>query len=153
MKISAIRFWHIICGLDDFTKFGGRYQQVLKGMKREHKTSRKIPFSVDMIDWLYSHYLSVDLTNVARVELYTATVLGFFFLLRIGESGNLRRSDIVLGKDENNDDVVTISIRHSKTDQFNVGNHKTLKSIPGPIRPVKAIARLITLQSWGGNIG
>ena len=148
VKVSAIRFWHIVCGLDDFTKFGGRYQQVLKGMRREHKTNRKIPFSVDMIDWIYTHYLAVDMANTARAELYAATVIGFFFLLRVGELENLRRSDVTLAKDENNDDVITVIIRHSKTDQYNAGNYKTLKAIPGPLCPVKAVARLITLQSW-----
>ena len=64
---------------------------------------------------------------------------------------NLRRCDIKLGKDENNDDVLTIVIRHSKTDQYNEGNFKTLKAVPGPVCPVKAMARLITLQEWGGD--
>ena len=65
--------------------------------------------------------------------------------------GNLRRCDIKLGKDENNDDVLTIAIRHSKTDQYNEGNYKTLKAVPVPVCPVKAMARLITLQEWGAG--
>ena len=95
VKISAIRFRHVISGLDDFTKYGGRYQQVLKGMKRDHMATRKIPFSLDMLEWIYTDFLQNDLSDVFRVELYTSAVLGFFFLLRIGELENLMMSDWV----------------------------------------------------------
>ena len=85
VKLPAIRFWPVICGLDDFAKFGGIYQQVLKGMRRDRKENREIPFSLDMIEWLHTNFLQVDLANTSRSELYTATVLGFFFLLMVGE--------------------------------------------------------------------
>ena len=84
MKISAIRFRHVITGLGDFTKGGGRYQQVLKGMKRGQKVRRKISFSLDMLEWLYTDFLQNDSAKLSRVELYTAAVLGFFSLLRVG---------------------------------------------------------------------
>ena len=94
-KISAIRFWNVISGLDDFTKYGGRCQQVSKWMKRYHNVKRKIPFSLDMLEWIYTDFLQNDLSDVFRVELYTSAVLGFFFLLRIGELENLMMSDWV----------------------------------------------------------
>lgn len=86
-KLSAIRFWHVVFGLDDFAKFGGRYHQALKGMRREHKVNRQIPFTPDVIEWARTHFSQSDLANVPRVELYAATVLGFFFLLRAGNWG------------------------------------------------------------------
>ena len=79
VKISAIMFWRIVCEMDGFTKYRGRYQQVSNGLKRGHKAKRKIPFSLDMIEWMYTNYLQGDMTNTSRAELYTATVLGFSF--------------------------------------------------------------------------
>ena len=76
-EISEIRFRCVISGLDDFAKFGGRYVQALKGMRRIHKTNRKIPFSLDMLEWIRVEYLQADSSIPARVELYTAAVLGF----------------------------------------------------------------------------
>ena len=60
-KLPAIKFRHVVTGLDDFAKFGGRYLQVLKGMKRNHKVQRKILFSLDMVEWMYSN--SPNLTS------------------------------------------------------------------------------------------
>ena len=42
VEISALRFWHIVCGMGDFTKFGGMCKQVLKGMRRRHKVNHKM---------------------------------------------------------------------------------------------------------------
>ena len=90
-------------------------------MKSTHKVDREIPFSLDMIEWLYGNYLEGDAANYSRIELVTATVVGFFFLLRVREPGNLRMSDVKLGRSENRNGFITIHIRNSKTDQFNEG--------------------------------
>ena len=65
-EISAIRFWHVVTGLDVFTKFGGRYQQVLNGMRREHKTRWGAPFILDMLEWVNLDFLQNDLSNTER---------------------------------------------------------------------------------------
>ena len=59
--------------------------------------------------------------------------------------------DIHLGRGDNDEDFATITIRNSKTDQFNEGGHETLKAVPGHICPVKTIARLITLRDWSNT--
>ena len=147
-KFPAIRFWHLVTGLDDFGKFGGGYEQVMKRLRRHHKTTRKIPFSVEMLTWIFEEYLQKGPGIQSRVELYTGAILGFFRLLRIGELQNLRMSDIRMGRDGKNNECVTIIISNSKTDQFNEGDFKTLQAVPGPIFPVKAIARLMTTCDW-----
>ena len=68
----------VISGLGDFAEFVGRYQQVLKGMRRGREANRKIPFIMDMIEWANSEYLHDDVTIPSRAELYTADVLGLF---------------------------------------------------------------------------
>ena len=61
-------------------------------------------------------------------------------------------SDIRLGRDDDQNDTVTIPIRNRETDQFNEGDYKkTLTAVPGVACPVKAVARLITSRKWGGN--
>ena len=44
--------------------------------------------------------------------------------------------------------MLTITIRRSKTDQFNEGDPKTPKSVPVLVCPVKAVTRLITMRDW-----
>ena len=73
---------------------------------------------------------------------------GFFLLLIVGELGNLRMPDIQLRRDGYNEDFSTVDIRSSRTDQFNEGDYKTLNAVGGPVFPVKALARLITIRNW-----
>ena len=87
-------------------------------MKRGRKANLEISFSLDTIEWAYADFLQPDFSHTSRIELYTAPVMGFFFLLRIGV-GKLRMSDIRLGRDDDQNDTVTITIRNRKTDQFN----------------------------------
>ena len=88
-EISAIRFWRIIFGVDYFAQYRGRYHQVLKGLKRDHKAQRKTPFSLDMIDWLCDNYLRNYSADTSRVELYTATAFGFSSSLELGNWGEI----------------------------------------------------------------
>ena len=147
-KVAAIRFWHVISGVGDFSKTGGRYRQVLRGLKRGRETARKSPFSYEMLLLSHDVFLKQGLGNPPRIELFSAAILGFFFLLREGELGKLRTSDIRLGKDAQGEDHVATTIRNSKTDQLNEGDFKTLKSIDGVLCPVKAVARLMTSKQW-----
>ena len=57
-------------------------------------------------------------------------------------------SDIHLGRGHNNDDFATITIRNSKTAQFNEGDYKTLNAVDGPVFPVETLALLVTLRNW-----
>ena len=61
----------------------------------------------------------------------------FFFLVRVGEIGSLRMHDIHLDKDDEDETAIAIYIKPSKTDQYNLGAFKTLKSGPGEVCPVK----------------
>ena len=74
--MTAVRFRHAIIGVDDFAKFGGRPQQVLKGMRRAHTADRGISFCLDMPEWLYAEYLRNDAAIAPRVEMYTAASSG-----------------------------------------------------------------------------
>ena len=60
-------------------------------------------------------------------------------------------SDIQLGKDEVGDGLVTIRIRHRKTDRFNEGDFKTLKSTDCSICHLKAVATIITSTQRPGD--
>ena len=50
--VSSVIFRRVLSGVGDFSKFGGRYQQVLKGMWRGRKANQKIPVSLDMNNWM-----------------------------------------------------------------------------------------------------
>ena len=53
-----------------------------------------------MPTWIFVEYLQKGPAIQSPVEFYTGSILGFFFLLRIGELQNLRMSDIRLGRDD-----------------------------------------------------
>lgn len=68
--------------------------------------------------------------------------------MRIGAVGKLKMSDNRLGRDEDIHDFATVTIRNSKTDQFNEWDHKTPKCAPGAVCSVKEIARSISMRGW-----
>ena len=78
-KVSAIRFWHVISGLGDFSKTGGRYRQVLRGLRDGHASVREIPFGQEMMLWTHDVFLQQGLDNPSRIELYAAALLAFSF--------------------------------------------------------------------------
>ena len=41
-KFPAIRFWHLITGLGDFGERGGRYQQVLRSIRKQHRIGQSV---------------------------------------------------------------------------------------------------------------
>ena len=57
-------------------------------------------------------------------------------------------SDVKLGRDEDQNQLITIHIRNSKTDQFNEGDFKTLRTVSGQLCPVKMMAKLMTVSDW-----
>ena len=148
-KVSALRFWHILSGLSAFAKEGGRYKEVLKSLMRGTSVNRKIPFGLDLLQWAYEQsVVAGGLDSNVQDELLCASTLGFYYLLRVGEIEGLRMKDIRLNIDDDGDTTLTIHIISSKTDQYNDGAFKTLKSVPEPICPVKMWSKFMSSVTY-----
>ena len=145
-KISGIRFWHLLVGMPDFTLGGGRYTQVLKGCRRGSRVSRKIPVTLEMLQTALvqdqgSEYLSAGVA--------CAALMGFFFLLRVGEMEGMNWRDVSLFADEDGDACLGIELPKSKTDQYNEGHIKRLKGPNRPLCPVRAMGKWMGIQTRG----
>ena len=83
---------------------------------------------------------------ISLPELNCAHRLSWDLLLAAnrGIGGELRMSDIRLGRDEQGGDLAAITIRNIKTDKFDECDFKTLKSAEGGLCTAKAVGRLIT---------
>ena len=96
-EISGVRLWHFLAGMPDFTLGDGRYTQVLESVRRNSRVSRKIPSKLEMLSDIAAHR---NPDNPQGVGIACAEVVGFFFLLRVGELGGLRRADASLFIDD-----------------------------------------------------
>ena len=141
-KISAIRYWHVISGYPDFSVGGGRFRHVLKGLRREHKVKRKLPVTFEILDWIYHEYWQGDASTL-RTEVMAAILIGFFFLLRISEVEQLTWGHVTLSTDVEDEQTITVEIAKSKTDQYNDGDVKVLKSMNHHLCPVRMFANWI----------
>lgn len=148
-KVSALRFWHILSGLSDFAKEGVRYKEVQKSLMRSTSVNREIPFGLELLQWAYDQSILIGgLDSPVQDELFCASTLGFYYLLRVSEIEGLRMKDVRLSIYEDGDTTLTIRIISSKTDQYNEGAFKTLKSATGPIFPVEMWSKFTSSMTY-----
>ena len=116
---------HLINGNVDFTAQAHRAKAMIKGLKKNEGVTRKQPFNTDLLRWMHKELVCKNATRNTGMEsmhceLYTACILGFFFLFRISEMEALKWEDISV---ETQDDkkYLSIRIKQSKTDVFKDG--------------------------------
>ena len=88
--------------------------------------------------------------DMLGVELFAATGVGFFYLLRVGEISNLRMKDIRIER-EGTSTYLNLHIRGSKTDQYNLGGQKRVGEVGRPLCPLVAVAAYLSVIEWGQN--
>ena len=135
-KISGIRYFHIMAGYGDFSPLGVRYKQLLNALNKGVAVARKFPFGPEMFIWLRGRMLHTNLTHDI-IDVWTALVIGFNFLLRGSEVMNLRRQDFSIPREEDGD-YLWICVRRSNTDRNGVGVFRSLFANRGIMCPVRA---------------
>ena len=121
-KISGIRFWRLLVGMPDFTLGGCRYTQVLKCARSNSRVNHKMPDTMEMLTDITSQQC-VDMPETIGISC--AALVGFFYLLHVGELEGLRWTD-VLFIDTDGDPCLQLTLPRSKTDQYNDGRIKVL---------------------------
>jgi integrase len=106
---------------------------------------KKIPTTSAMLEWLGKH-MKLGQNGGPRVpgeiRIWTAIVIGYFFLLRVSELLEVRFEDIQPRRGDawcgewSRADSATVLIRGSKTDQFNLGCIRTQHRVGGTLCPV-----------------
>ena len=96
-EISGIRFRHLLVGMPDFTLGGGRYTHVRKSVRRGSSVNRQISVTLEMLSELASQQLT---EGPLSIGVSCASLVGFFFLLRVGGLDGLRWMDVLLSIDQ-----------------------------------------------------
>ena len=76
-----------------------------------------------------------------------AILAGVFYCLRISELDRLTWEKLEIGEDIDGDTTLTLSLTSSKTDQFNEGATKVLKTPQSDLRPVRMLSRWKTMTA------
>ena len=145
-KISGIRRWHLLEGMPDFALCGGRYRQVLKCVRRNSRVNRQGPVALEILADLSSQQHPDDHQSTG---IACAAIVGFFYLLRVGELENLRRTDASLSTDQDGGACLQLTLPRSKTDQYSEGHVKVIKGSSHPLCPVRAMGRWMGIQPDG----
>ena len=78
---------------------------------------------------------------------FCAASVGFSLPLRVGALASLKWCDTALLTDQDGATVLRIELPRSKTDQYNEGRVKSLKSIGRHLRPAEVFSRWLSLRS------
>ena len=74
-----------------------------------------------------------------------AILIGFFYCLRISELERLTWGKLEIGDDIDGDTTLTLSLVSSKTDQFDDGATKVLKTLQSDLCPIRMLSRWKTM--------
>ena len=136
--------------------------QVLKGIRRSLPASvrsPRLPITPHTLGVLFSVW-SQPPVSTDNTMLWAACCVGFFGFLRSGEftgapsatlSEDLLLSTDVAVDSHTHPTVVSVHLRHSKTDIFGAGTCVHMGRVDGHIYPVKAL--LVYLAVWGMSPG
>ena len=94
------------------------------------------------------HNLKQEMTSYENRTIFTAAVVGFFYLLRVSEIANLHEEDITIEETPRGKRLIIIIIRKSKTDQSGAGISRALLGNKGPICPVEVLEKFLELRGW-----
>ena len=136
-KVAAARYFHLIRGKSDFTACGTRVKTLLRGIDKREAPNAKRPFNLELLEWMMRdarESLAGPGTD-EKETIFAAAVLGFYFLLRVSEIAQVRRSDITVESTGKGRRIILV-IRRSKTDQAGQGVTRALLETKTEICPV-----------------
>ena len=107
-KISGLRYWHTLSGYPDWSKWAGRYKQLLRIVAKKDMIRRNYPFNLELMlrakknVTTCTEWQTLNKSDSRRLndELFSAMRIGLFFLLRISEIECLRMRDVRIAQQE-----------------------------------------------------
>ena len=156
--LCAIRFYQIRAGLPDpALPSSPKLSYVVKGIQRispGRLRAQRLPITPSLL--LQVHTLwSKEPVSFDRVMLWAAFCLGFFGFMRSGEfttspsqdpdECTLSVSDVAVNSRQD-PQVLTISLRRSKTDPFGMGTHIYLGRTGNLLCPVSAVLAYLAVR-------
>ncbi len=156
--ISGLRFMQLAKGFPDPSLQTWTYlDQVLKGIRRSLPASvrsPRLPITPHILRVLFSVW-SQPPVSTDKTMLWAACCVGFFWFLRSGEftcspsaalSGSALMSTDVAVDSHSHPTVVSVHLRHSKTDIFGAGTWVHMGHVDGHICPVKALLGYLAIR-------
>ena len=127
-KVSAIRFFHLVSGKNDFARVGARWKFLIKGLSTADKSvNRRLPYNTELLEFGRQKLLIDSPERDHRFgRVWIATLVGFMFLLRASELEALHVRDVTFGEYDGTR-YVRISIRKSKNGSGGVWRVSKLK--------------------------
>ena len=153
--LSAARFYQISAGLPDpVINAFPRLTYVMKGIRKKtpaHARDKRLPITPTILRKIYAIWSEPPVTYQKRM-FWAACCLGFFGFLRAGEftcttlaDHTLRVDDISIDSREN-PQVLTVLLRHSKTDTFGAGIYIHLGKTGEVLCPVAAVLGYLAIR-------
>ena len=155
--LSAIRFFQIRAGLPDPNQApSAKLPYLLKRIHKltpDHTQPKRHPITPAILHSIHALWSQETLT-FDRVMLWAAFCLGFFGFMRAGEftsedgrdsQTSLLASDVTI--DSHLDpQILTIHLRHSKTDQFGAGHYIHLSRTQDTLCPVTSVLSYMAIR-------
>ena len=142
-KVAAVRYFHLINGKGDFTAMGLRVKTLVNGVSKREVPNAKRPYNIELIQEIKKKIdESGNPNQQGDAMIFAAVVMGFFFLLRVSEIANIRRSDITIEDNDNGRRLILV-IRRSKTDQAGMGVARVLRETDLEICPVRTMVEFL----------
>ncbi len=156
--LSALRFFQIRAGLPDPSlNPSPKVPYLLKGIHKltpDHKRATRHPITPDIMQTIHTLW-SQQPTTFNKTMLWAAFCLAFFGFMRAGEltastagnQANLQVNDVTVDSHVN-PQLLTIHLRHSKTDQFGAGHYSRTSSTVCPVTAMLGyLARMPTTST------
>lgn len=156
--LSALRFYQIAAGLPDPAIASlPRLSYILKGIRKstpEHVRTKRLPITPHILRRLHGVWSQGTMT-FNKAMLWAACCMGFFGFMRAGEftctsmhtetDDTLSAADVYIDSREN-PQVLTVFLRHSKTDTFSVGVHIYMGRTRDTLCPVAAVLGYLAIR-------
>lgn len=141
-KVASVRYFHLVRGAEDFALYATRAQTLPEGLEKRGLPYAKRQFDADLIAWMAEHMEADDQGNHnERGAIFESAILWFFFLLRISEISQIRKSDIKI-ETANVGDRILLAVRMSKTDHDGEGVTRALTETKFQFSPGKGDGRV-----------
>ena len=147
-RFFAVRYMRPISWRSDFPNHAFRTKAVSKAIKKKSDRRQKIPFSIDLLNWLYENWPKGNTAKESKICTWGAITIGFCFRMRLSEIQNLRRRDASFFREDTLSHL-SIFFAKSKNDRGGIGISRTLAGRNHVAFPVLGISQWVIRSDWG----
>ena len=151
-RYYAIRYMHLISGRTDLSPHAFRINAFLKALRRKTIARQKIPFSVDLLEWVCREWFEGNESSDSHPCLRDAVLMGFSSVwgFRRSKTFDIAMCHFFRGDSAQN---LTVFYAKSKNDPGGIGVSRTSIETSSNLCPVRACSRWLIRSDWGPQSG